>query len=300
MTFPDAASGSPGAASRVRRGGVAVVASRVRFEEKQLFAALERRRVPYAMVDDRTLQWPLDAMRAGFDVALNRSISHTRGLYGARVMEHAGVRVVNSSAVIATCGDKAETTMRLAAAGVPFPRTAVALTPDAALDAIEAIGYPVVVKPVVGSWGRLVTKANDRDAAEAILEHRRVLGAPHHQIVYVQELVPRQWHDVRVIVAGERVVGAMARTSAHWINNVARGAEVRAWKVTDDLAAAARGAARAVGGGLLAIDAFVAPDGRVVVSEVNHTMEFRGFVEATGIDVAEVVVDYVLAARVAA
>jgi [lysine-biosynthesis-protein LysW]---L-2-aminoadipate ligase len=276
---------------------VGVLASRVRFEEVMIFEALERRGVGYAHVDDRALALPASGGSWPFPVALNRSISHWRGLYAALLLEAGGVEVVNPSRVSAVCGDKAVSSTVLERAGVPVPRTTVALTPAAALRAIEDLGYPVVLKPVVGSWGRLVARVNDRDAAEALLESRAVMGPAQQRVVYVQEYVDAGGRDLRVIVVGDDVVGAVRRRARGWIANVARGAASEPVDPSPELERLAMAAAAAVGGGALAVDVLESRDGRLLVAEVNSTMEFRGFAEATGIDVADRLVALALARR---
>ncbi|WP_106429408.1 lysine biosynthesis protein LysX [Streptomyces sp. SPB074] len=276
-------------------GPLAVLLSRVRLEERLILEALEHRNVPHESVDDRTLVRDL-ASRAGarHRGVLNRIMSHTRSLYAARLFEAAGQTVFNSADVIDVCGDKLRTSLALVAAGVPTPRTVVALTPDAALRAVEEIGYPAVLKPLVGSWGRLLSKVNDRDAAETVIEHRQSLRSPQHSVFYVQEFIDAPGRDIRALVLGERVVAAVYRASDHWITNTARGATTRVCEVTPELAKLARAAADAVGGGMLAVDLIERRDGEVLVTEVNHTMEFHGLMAATGLDVAGLVVDHVL------
>ena len=170
---------------------IGVLLSRVRVEEKWLFEALEKRGLVYDRLDDREVKF--DIANPGpwrvYGVVLERSISFGRGLYAARVLNSWGIPTVNTALVAATCGDKLATSAALQAAGMPQPNVRVAFTPHAALEAIEEMGYPVVLKPVVGSWGRLVARANDREAAEAILEHREVLGNYQQQIYYIQEYI---------------------------------------------------------------------------------------------------------------
>lgn len=273
---------------------LAVVASRVRVEEKQIFAALERRAIPYDRLDERALSAEITGARAWpYAAVLNRSISNTRSLYVAHLFEAQGCMSFNSSRVIATCGDKLLTSLALVAAGIPTPRTSVALTPEAALPAIERIGYPVVLKPVHGSWGRLLAKIGDREAAEAVLEHKQALGSPIHSVIYIQEYVDKPGRDLRTIVVGDRVICAMYRHSEHWITNTARGGSTTVCELTPDLVELSLRAAQAVGGGALAIDMVERPDGALLVTEINHTMEFHGMVAATGVDVADALVGYV-------
>ena len=214
---------------------LAVMASRVRREEKLIFAALQRRGLPDRHVDDRTLAIELNSQRAAYRAALNRSLSHTRSLYLAQLFEAAGARVFNSSATIETCGDKIRTSLALIRAGAPTPRTIVALTPEAALQAIDELGYPVVLKPATGSWGRLLAKITNREAAEAVLEHKQTLGSPAHAVISIQEDIDKPDRDIRTIVIGDEVISAMYHSSARWITNTARGATPTRCELTDEL-----------------------------------------------------------------
>ncbi len=275
---------------------VAVLYSRIRVEEKWIFRALERRGVPYTRVHDGRVALHAHAPEAWrrYDVVLARNLSYARGLSMARILEAWGVPVVNASRVAETCGDKWATTTALARAGVPQPRATVAFTPEAALQAMEEMGFPVVLKPIIGSWGRLVAKLNDRDAAEALLEHKRTLGAFHHQVFYIQEYVPKPGRDIRIFVIGDQPVTAIYRYSDHWVTNTARGARGAVCPITPELGELALRAARAVGGGVLAIDILEHPERGYLVNEVNHTMEFHTTVPLTGVDIPGLIVDYLL------
>jgi len=273
---------------------VALLCSRIRVEEKLLRHALQRRGVTVEVVDDRELVLDLAGPRRDWDVVLQRSLSQTRGLAAARVLAAAGVAVVNQPEVTALCADKLATTALLHAAGVPVPRTLVAFSAESALRAAEELGYPVVLKPVSGSWGRMLARLNYRDAAEAVFEDRTVLGSPEHSVFYVQEHVAKPGRDIRAFVVGDEVICAVFRESAHWITNTARGATTRDCAVTSDIARLCLQSARAVGGGVLAVDLLEDGD-RLLVSEVNATMEFRNSIDVTGVDipgrVAGVVID---------
>lgn len=274
------------------RPRLAILASRIRVEEKLIFSTLEQRHIAYDWLDERVLTFALEASMHPYDIVLNRCIAQTSGLAITRILEAHNIHVVNRSQVIETCGDKFQTTLALLRAKVPTLRTALAFSPKAALEAIETMGYPVVLKPVTGSWGRLLAKINDRDAAEAVLEHRHTLGSPQHQLIYIQEYIEKAGRDIRSIVIGDEVVSAMYRSSQHWITNTARGAQVTRCPVTPELSDLSLQAVRAVGGGVLAVDLIESPDG-LLVNEVNHTMEFHGMVEATNVDIAGCLVDYI-------
>jgi len=276
---------------------IGVLCSRIRAEEKLLFESFSRRRREFDKVDDREIVFEIGAEPPRYDVVLERCLHHSRALYALRILNQWGVPTVNTYDVALTCGDKINTTTALVAAGVPSPRTLIAFTPESALRAIETLGYPVVLKPAIGSWGRLLAKISDRDAAEALLEHKDTLGSYQHAIFYVQEFIDKPSRDIRSFVVGDETICAIYRESAHWITNTARGGRARNCPVTPEIDRLSRAAARAVGGGVLAIDLLEHPDG-LLVSEVNYTMEFRNSIDTTGVDIPGRIIDYVL--RVAA
>jgi len=277
-----------------RRLKIGVLCSRIRVEEKWIFGALEKRGTDFDRLDDRTISFDLEdsAPWKQYDAVLERSISYTSGLYALRILNAFGVPTVNTVAVAEACGDKLTTSTLLMKAGLPQPRNLVAFTPESALDALEKLGYPAVVKPVVGSWGRLLAKINDRDAAEAIFEHKATLGSTQHQVFYIQEYIEKPGRDIRAVVIGERVLTAMYRTSPHWITNTARGGEGELCSVTPEIEELCLRAAQAVGGGVLAIDIIEHPQRGFLINEVNHTMEFHTLQPLSGIDIAGEIVDY--------
>ena len=279
-----------------KRLRIGVLYSRVRVEEKWIFGAMEKRGIDYERLDDRAISFDLDnpAPWRAFDAVLERSISYTSGLYALRMLNAFGVPTVNTAAVAEVCGDKLTTSAMLAKAGLPQPHNATAFTPEAALEAIEAFGYPVVLKPVVGSWGRLLAKINDRDAAEAVLEHKATLGSVQHSVFYIQEYIEKPGRDIRAIVIGDRVLTAMYRKSEHWITNTARGGEGELCPITPEIESLCLGAAKAVGGGVLAVDLVEHPEKGMLINEVNHTMEFHTMQPVSGIDIADEIVAFTM------
>ena len=275
---------------------IGVLMSRVRVEEKLLMEAFAARDVQVDIIDDREVVFDMhvsDAMRQ-YDVVLERCINHSRALYALEMLNAWGVPTVNTAAVANVCGNKFSTSRALIEHGVPTPRTLIAFTQDSALEAIESLGYPVVLKPAVGSWGRLISKINDREAAEAVLEHKAVLGSYHHSIFYIQEYIDKPMRDIRAFVVGDETICAIYRHSPHWITNTARGGRASNCPVTPEIDAIARAAAQAVGGGVLAIDILERPSGELTICEVNYTMEFRNSIDTTGVDIHGRVVDYVM------
>jgi [lysine-biosynthesis-protein LysW]--L-2-aminoadipate ligase len=274
---------------------VGVLCSRIRVEEKLLFEALSARGVKYDKLDDRELVFNLHdpSPFQQFDIILERCINHSRALYSLHLLDGWGIKVINSAETARICGDKLITTLALLQHKVPVPPNMVAYTPEAALEAIEQLGYPVVLKPCIGSWGRLVAKINDREAAEAVLEHKQILGSYHHSIYYIQKYIHKPGRDIRSFVVGDETIAAIYRTSDHWITNTALGGKASNCPITPEIDALSRQAAQAVGGGMLAIDLLESPDG-LLVNEVNYTMEFRNSIDTTGVDIPGKMIDYVL------
>ena len=271
---------------------VGLLHSLIRKEEKLLIEEFRTRGVDLVMIDDRKLISDLESAPS-VDILLERSINHSRSMYGLRLLEASGVHCINSAEVAKICGDKILTSVALKEAGVSQPAVRVAFTEESALAAIEELGYPVVLKPAVGSWGRLLSKVNDRESAEAILEHKALLGSYHHSIFYIQKFVEKKGRDIRSFVVGDECIAAIYRSSDHWITNTARGASAAGCEVTTKIADISLAAANAVGGGVLAVDLFE-NDGDFSVNEVNYTMEFRNSIETTGVNIPARVVDFTL------
>ena len=268
--------------------------SLIRKDEKLLIEEFNKRsNVKLNMIDDRKLKFDLKQKQFNFDAVIERSINHSRALHALRLFQSNGIKCVNSFEVASICGDKLLTSSALQDNGVPQPDLRVAFTEESALEAIEELGYPVVLKPAVGSWGRLLSKINDRDAAESILEHKTVLGTYHHSIFYIQKYIEKKGRDIRSFVVGDKCIAAIYRTSEHWITNTAKGAVASKCEVTQEIADLSVRAAKAVGGGVLAIDLLESEEG-LTVNEVNYTMEFKNSITTTGVNIPEHVVDYVL------
>jgi [lysine-biosynthesis-protein LysW]---L-2-aminoadipate ligase len=275
---------------------IGVLYSRMRVEEKWIFENLDRRGVDYDRIDDR--QIGLNLAQPGewqrYNVVLERSLSYKNGLYTTQVLNSWGIPTVNMAHVAATCGDKLATSAALTQAGVPQPQVWLAFTAEAALEIMDTVGYPVVLKPVVGSWGRLLAKVNDRESAEAILEHKEILGSYQHSVFYIQEYIKKPGRDIRSFVIGDKTVCAIYRSSGHWITNTARGGKADICPVTPEIHEISCHAAQAVGGGVVAIDILEDPDRGYLINEVNHTMEFHSTVPLTGVDIPGMIVDYAI------
>ncbi len=273
---------------------IGLMHSLIRPEEKLLIREFQTREgVELKLIDDRKLSYNLGKDKFDLDLVLERCINHSRALHALRLFESVGLKCVNSSKVATICGDKILTSIHLQENKIPQPEVRIAFTEESTLQAIEEMGYPVVLKPAVGSWGRLLSKVNDRDAAESILEHKATLGTYHHSIFYIQKYIEKNGRDIRSFVIGDRCIAAIYRSSDHWITNTARGGVAQNCPLTDELKTLSVKAAKAVGGGIVAVDLFETKNG-LLVNEVNYTMEFRNSITTTGVNIPELIVDYVL------
>jgi [lysine-biosynthesis-protein LysW]--L-2-aminoadipate ligase len=273
---------------------VGVLYSRIRRDEKLLLSELRDRGHEVEKIDVRDAQFGLAEATAaleGLDLVVDRCLSTSRSLYVTRFLDAYGVPVVNAPETAAVCADKARNSLALAGAGVPTPRTRVAFTVESAMAAIESFGYPCVLKPVIGSWGRLMAKIDSEAAAEAILEHKATLGHYEHKVFYVQEFVDKPGRDIRVVSVDGEPVAAMTRSSDHWLTNAAQGGSVEAFPVDERVRELVERASAAVGGGLLGVDLMETGDD-YTVHEVNHTVEFKALDSCTDVDVPAAVVDW--------
>jgi [lysine-biosynthesis-protein LysW]---L-2-aminoadipate ligase len=268
--------------------------SRIRVEEKLLLDELASRpNVEIVRINDDETFFDINGRGLPeVDVVLERSISYSRGIYISQVFEAQGVKVINPYWVAQRCGDKYVTSQLLVKNELPTPRVIMAFSEEAALKAADEMGYPCVFKPVVGSWGRLVSLVQDRPSAESLVEHKMALGV-NHQIFYIQEYIDKPGRDIRAFVVGEEPICAIYRTSDNWITNTARGGIASNCPLTAEMSELCRRTAEVIGGGLLAIDLFESEQG-LTVNEVNHTMEFRNSITTTGVNIPARMVDYVL------
>jgi [lysine-biosynthesis-protein LysW]---L-2-aminoadipate ligase len=272
-----------------------VLVSHLRPEEKMILQAARNRGLEVTPVFDRDLVLDFarrEAVDAGFqyDVILDRCVVHSRAAYALRVMERWGIPTLNRSAATTVCDDKALCSLALEAAGVPTPRTLLAFSVDSAIAACEQLGYPAVLKPVTGSWGRLLAKVNGPDQARAILEQKTELGSYEHSIFYVQQYIDKPGRDIRVYVVGEHVLAASYRNSAHWITNAARGAVSSACPITPEIEELSWRACIAVGARFAGVD-LIETDNGLQVIEVNTGGEFKGLMSTTDVDIAGEIVE---------
>ena len=269
-----------------------ILHSTIRGDEKLIIEAARKKNINVKLIDIRTQIFNPDTFSVDFDVALERSVSTVKGDYAIKFLENLGVPVVNSSAVSAVCGDKFITSLALRKAKVPTPDFAMVFTLNQAVEAINKIGgYPVVIKPAIGSWGRLLAKINDSDSLETVIEHKDVLGGPQQKAIYIQQYIEKPGRDIRAFVIDGKVICAIYRDSKHWITNTARGGVATNCLVTKELSEICKKASDSVGDGILAMDIFETDNG-LSINEINHTMEFKNSEGPTGVSISDAIVDY--------
>lgn len=277
---------------------ISMVYDLVRLEEKAIIEAAKRRNVDLKIFDSKDLYFDLSdgrdsAERMFGPVVLQRCASYFRNLHLTAVLEGYGLTVVNSLFTALTSGNKLLSSIMLKREGVPIPRTKLAFTEDAALKALEELGYPAIIKPTVGSWGRLVACLNDPDAAKSVIEDRQEMFPIYH-VYYLQEKVKRPPRDIRAVVVGDRTVAAIYRisTTSDWRTNTARGGRAENLPITGELDEICLRATKPFGKGIYGVDLMESEDQGLLVHEVNNTTEFKNVMAQSGVDIPGLIVDY--------
>ncbi len=274
---------------------IALVYERLREEERSILKTIEELGHEPIPIHINSNFMSLNTDRAfPADIAIIRAISATKAHSSAVALESMGIRVINASSILATCGNKLATTAKLSEAGVPTPKTMVAFSLDGALRAAKEIGYPVVVKPINGSWGRLVSLAEDEEDLRTILEHREAIPSPYYRIHYIQEFIRKPGRDIRAYGTEKEFVTAIYRISNHWITNTARGARAEPASQNPELQELVVRTARAIGGGFLGMDIAEDEERGLLVLEVNAVTEFKNAARVTGVNIARELVSYAL------
>ncbi|MFX1520792.1 MAG: lysine biosynthesis protein LysX [Promethearchaeota archaeon] len=275
---------------------IGLIYDRISWNEKQIIKAAAKKKIDLNLIDAKRLSLTASDCNSDlqeYDVFLQRSVSFFRGLYLSAILENKGLRVINSFQTSQICGNKLLTTLALTKANIPSPKTIVSFAEEPALESLAVVGYPAVIKPLVGSWGRLVCLVNDETTATSVLEHKEMLG-PLHKIHYVQEKIPSK-RDIRTFVIGDDVVAAMYRipNGGEWRTNIARGGTAKICEVTQEIKELSLKAAKVVKGGILGIDLLEDKEG-LVVNEINHIVEFKGLMETTFVNIPELILEYVI------
>ena len=281
---------------------VRIVFDRVRVEEKMLEQEAIELGHDTKMIDAKTTQINTESKKSNFDfgdVVIERCVSYFRGLHFTACLEFLDVPVINKFEVANNCGNKMLTSLLLRKHNVPTPKTYFSFSSDAALETLDKEGYPLVIKPITGSWGRGVMALKDRDTADAIVEVRELSDGPLDRIYYLQEMVKRPPRDIRAITVGEQVIAAMYRTSTgSFKTNIALGAEPIACEITKELDDVCVKASKAVGGGILGIDIMEDEKHGLVVHEINNTVEFKGLAKVAKRNIPKEMIEYAITSAI--
>ena len=275
---------------------ICIVFDRLRTEEKLLQKNAEELGYETSMIDAKITSFDTDSKPSNFefgDVVLERCVSYYRGLHFTACLEFMDVPVINKFNVANTCGNKMITSMLLKKSNIPTPKTYFSFSAETALENFENIGYPLVIKPIIGSWGRSVMPIKDKDTAEAVIENRQVTDGPQDRIYYLQEMIDRPPRDIRVITVGDQAVSAMYRkSSGGFKTNIALGADPELCEITKEIEDLCEKTSKAVGGGILGIDLMEDKKRGLVVHEVNNTVEFKGLVKVSKKNIPKEMIDY--------
>ena len=266
----------------------------IRLEEKLLIESAKKNDINLEMVDCKKLFVDLNDKKNFDGPVLQRCVSYYRNLHSTAAIEGQGTKVVNCLNTGIFAGNKLFTHMLLQKAGVPTPDATVAFSKDSALEALDKNGFPKIIKPTVGSWGRMVSKINDMDSAEGIIDGREVMY-PIHQVHFLEEFVERPPRDIRVIVIGDNVAAAIYRNSGdgNWKTNTHLGGSAETCEITNELEDICIEAKDTVHGDIVGIDLMESNDKGMVVHEINNTTEFRNVVRVTGVDIPKLMLEYV-------
>ena len=272
---------------------ITVLYDTIRLEEKLLIASAKKNNIPIEMIDCKKLFINLNEKNVNFQTVIQRCVSYYRNIHSTASLEGLGVKVINCLNTGLLAGNKLFTHMLLQKNNVPTPDVTVAFSKDAAIEALEKTGYPKIIKPTVGSWGRMVSKLNDRDAAEGIIEGKESMH-PIHQIHFLEEFVERPPRDIRAIVIGDSVTAAIYRNSGdgNWKTNTHLGGSAEACQVSNEMEDICIKAKNAVQGEIVGVDLMESKSKGLVVHEINNTTEFRNVVRVTGIDIPKQILEY--------
>lgn len=278
-------------------GSLTILYDNIRWEEKALYQAAKNKDIKVENVDCKNLALDLNEKDSEYSnqVILQRCVSYFKNVHSTAALEGLGAHVINPLDAAIFCGDKMYSHMRLKNAGIKTPKAISAFSEEAALAALGEFGYPAVIKPTVGSWGRLIALLQDKEAARAVIEDREHMFPIYH-VYYFEEFIERPPRDIRAIVVGDDVIAAIYRYSGEgeWKTNMALGGHAEACPITKELEDICLKAKEALGGQIVGVDLMESKSEGLVVHEVNNTTEFKNTVRVTGIDIPSLMIDYAL------
>ena len=269
----------------------------IRWEEKAIYEAAKKKGIEIKKIDCKDLILDLNILNSEFNnqIIIQRCVSYFKSLHSTAALEGLGAKVINPLNTAIICGNKLFTHMLIQKKGIRTPKVITAFSSESALSALDDFGYPAIIKPTIGSWGRLIALLRDKEAAKAVFEDREHMF-PLYQVYYLEEFVSRPPRDIRAIVVGDNVVAAIYRYSGkdEWKTNMALGGRAENCPITDELEDICIKSSQAVGGKIVGVDLMESSKEGLLVHEVNNTTEFKNTVRITGINIQDVIVDYSL------
>ncbi|HJS64104.1 MAG TPA: lysine biosynthesis protein LysX [Nitrososphaeraceae archaeon] len=280
---------------RKNRTSLTLLYDNIRWEEKAIYESARKRGIDITNVDCKDLILELDGPSYSNKIIIQRCVSYFKSLHSTAALEGLGASVINPLNTSIVCGNKLFTHMKLKNAGIKTPKVITTFSYEAALSALDIFGYPTIIKPTIGSWGRLIALLKDKDAAKAVIEDRQHMF-PLYQIYYFEEFVDRPPRDIRAIVIGDTVVAAIYRYSenSEWKTNMALGGRAESCPITKELEDICIKSTQAVNGKIVGVDLMESSRDGLLVHEVNNTTEFKNTVRVTGIPIQDMIVDYSL------
>ena len=273
-----------------------ILYDQLRWEEKSLIETAKKKDIKLEVINCRENSIDLDKDKSIYcnDIILQRCVSYYNSLHSTAAFEGLGAKMINSLHTAIMCGNKLFTHMELSKSGIAIPKAFCAFSNRSAMNILNKNGYPKVIKPVVGSWGRMIALLKDKEAAEAVIEDREHMYPLYH-VFYFEEFVKRPPRDIRCIVVGDRVVAAIYRYSGdnEWKTNMALGGKAESCKVTNEMEDLCLRAAKTMKGEILGVDLMESENG-LLVHEVNNTTEFKNTVRVTEVDIASLIIDHLI------
>ena len=274
-----------------------ILYDQLRWEEKSLIETAKKKDVKIQVINCRENSIELDNEKLGYcdDIILQRCVSYYNNLHSTAAFEGLGAKMINSLYTAIMCGNKLFTHMELLKFGIAIPKAYCAFSDQAAMNILNKNGYPKVIKPVVGSWGRMIALLKDKESAEAIIEDREYMY-PLYQVFYFEEFIKRPPRDIRCIVVGDKVVAAIYRYSGNneWKTNMALGGRAEACMVSNEMEDICLRASKTMKGEILGVDLMESEEKGLLVHEVNNTTEFKNTVRVTGVDIPALIIDHVV------
>lgn len=269
----------------------------IRWEEKSIIESAKKNNIDIKPIDCKELVLFLNGETKEFEdkVVLQRCVSYFKSIHSTAALEGLGAQMINTLYTSIMCGNKLFSHMELQKQGIVTPNAFCSFSPPSAIEGIRRLGYPAVIKPTIGSWGRLIGLLNDEEAAKAVLEDRQHMF-PIYQINYIEEFVKRPPRDIRAIVIADKVVAAIYRYSGvnEWKTNMALGGHAEACPITKELEDICIKSAKIFKGDIVGVDLMENEAHGLLVHEVNNTTEFKNTVRVTGIDIPSLIVDYMI------